>query len=301
MKILSFAHFSASALTAFAAIALAPAGARAEAGAPVVLWPDGAPGAAGAEEQDIPTLTPYPAPAGKPTGAAVIVFPGGGYHGLAPHEGKPIAEWLNELGINAYVLKYRLAPRYKHPSMLQDAQRAIRTVRARGKEWGVDPKRVGILGFSAGGHLVTTAGTHFDDGDPKAADAVERESSRPDAVIAIYPVVTMKDWGHSGSREGLIGNPAPPELVALLSNEDQVTDKTPPMFLVHGADDAGVAARNSMELAMSLARAKVPYELHVFEHGKHGFGIGRGVPGEPDWTDLGRKWLERQKFTGGEN
>src|SRR5215204_5851378 len=195
---------------------------------PIILWPQGAPGALGREPADVPTLTPYLAPKERATGAAVVVCPGGGYQHLADHEGRPVAEWLNSVGVTAFVLKYRLGPRYRHPSMLQDAGRAVRTVRARAAEWGLDPERVGVLGFSAGGHLASTAGTHFDAGRPDAADPVERVSSRPSVMILIYPVITMRERTHAGSRRNLLGEEPAPELVALLSNEEQVTKETPP-------------------------------------------------------------------------
>src|SRR6266852_2127085 len=173
---------------------------------PIVLWPAGAPGAVGQEPADIPTLTPYPALKEKATGAAFIVCPGGGYGHLAEHEGRPVAEWLNTLGITAFVLKYRLGPRYHHPAPLQDAGRAIRTVRARASEWNIDPKRIGILGFSAGGHVASTIGTHFDSGKPDASDPIERVSSRPDLMILIYSVITMGEFTHAGSRRMLLGD-----------------------------------------------------------------------------------------------
>src|SRR5437870_347316 len=189
---------------------------------PIILWPNGAPGAVGKEPNDVPTLTPYFPAKGKTTGAAIIVCPGGGYTHLADHEGRPVAEWLNNLGITAFVLKYRLGPRNHHPAPLQDAARAIRTVRARATEWNIDPKRIGILGFSAGGHVASTIGTHFDSGKPDASDPIERVSSRPDLMILIYPVITMREFTHAGSRRMLLGDNPSSDLVALLSNEEQV-------------------------------------------------------------------------------
>ncbi len=178
--------------------------------APIVLWPGGAPGALGNEPGDIPTLTPYLPAKEKATGAAIIVCPGGGYQHLADHEGRPVAEWLNSIGITAFVLRYRLGPRYHHPAPLQDAARAIRTVRARAAEWKVDPERLGILGFSAGGHLASTIGTHFALGKDDAPDPIERVSSRPNLMILIYPVITMKQQTHAGSKNNLLGrDPAP--------------------------------------------------------------------------------------------
>src|SRR5437016_14589050 len=185
---------------------------------PILVWPAGAPGSLGNEPGDIPTLTPYLPPKEKATGAAVIVCPGGGYTHLAEHEGGPVAEWLNSIGVTAFVLKSRLGPRYHHPAPLQDAARAIRTVRARATEWNIDSKRIGILGFSAGGHVASTIGTHFDSGKSDAFDPIERVSSRPDLMILIYPVITMREFTHAGSKRMLLReNPA--ELVALLSNE----------------------------------------------------------------------------------
>src|SRR5437870_6888064 len=180
---------------------------------PIILWPNGAPGAVGKEPIDIPTLTPYLAPKEKATCAAVIVCPGGGYSHLADHEGRPVAEWLNTLGITAFVLKYRIGPRYHHPAPLQDAARAIRLVRARVKEWGLDPERIGILGFSAGGHLASTAGTHFDSGKPDSSDPIERVSSRPNLMILIYPVITMREFTHAGSKRMLLGENSSADLV----------------------------------------------------------------------------------------
>jgi acetyl esterase/lipase len=195
----------------------------------VLLWPEGAPGALGTEAVDKPKITIYRAPADKATGGAVVVCPGGGYQVVAAdHEGKQVAEWLNSLGVSAFVLQYRLGPRYHHPAPLQDAKRAIRLVRSRAKEWGVDPKRVGILGFSAGGHLASTAATHFDDGRPDAADPVERQGSRPDFAVLCYAVISLYDpVAHAGSRRNLLGDPADPALVELLSNE-RPSSGTPP-------------------------------------------------------------------------
>jgi acetyl esterase/lipase len=191
------------------------------------LWPEGAPGALGKEDKDIPTLTPYWPDPGKATGAAIVICPGGGYGGLAPHEGVQYARFLNEYGIAGFVLKYRLGPAgYRHPAMLQDAARAVRTVRARAGEWKLDPKRVGIMGSSAGGHLASTLLTHFDAGKPDAADPIERQSSRPDLGILCYAVISFGEFGHRGSMNNLLGKDPSPELVRELSNELQVTKDT---------------------------------------------------------------------------
>jgi acetyl esterase/lipase len=263
---------------------------------PVVLWPGGAPGAVGNEPVDIPTLTPYLPPKDKMTGAAIIVCPGGGYTHLADHEGGPVAEWLNSLGVTAFVLKYRLGPRYHHPAPMQDAARAIRIVRARAAEWGLDPQRIGILGFSAGGHLASTAGTHFDSGNPNAADPIERVSSKPNLMILIYPVITMRDKTHAGSRKSLLGDNPGPELVALLSNDEQVTKETPPAFLVHTSNDEAVPVENSLLFVNALRRASVPFEFHLYERGPHGFGLGGKDPILATWPDRCAGWLRLHGF-----
>ena len=242
-----------------------------------LLWPGGAPGAVGTEEADRPSLTPWPAPADKANGAAVVVCPGGAYGFLAAdHEGKQVAGWLNSFGVSAFVLKYRLAPRYHQPAPLQDAQRAIRMVRAAAREWNVDTRRIGIMGFSAGGHLASTAGTHFDDAQGPTADAIDRCSSRPDFMILIYPVITMDlKYTHRGSRNNLLGPDPDANLVERYSNEKQVTAATPPTFLVHTTGDTVVPAENSIQFYLALRQAKVPAELHVYEKGNHGFGLAK--------------------------
>src|SRR5688572_12312241 len=202
------------------------------------LWADKAPGALGSGENDITTLTVFPPAAGKATGAAIVVCPGGGYGDLAQHEGKDYAVWLADHGITAFVLKYRLGTHgYRHPRMLEDAARAVRTVRAKATKWSVDPKRIGIMGSSAGGHLASTLLTHFDAGDAKAADETDRQSSRPDLGILCYPVITLGEKTHGGSKKNLLGENPSEELVRLLSNELQVTTQTPPTFLWHTAED----------------------------------------------------------------
>lgn len=259
-----------------------------------LLWPGGAPGALGEEAVDKPKITVYLAPKEKATGAAVVICPGGGYRVVAAdHEGRQVAEWLNSLGVSAFVLQYRLGERYRHPAPLQDAQRAIRMVRSRAKEWGVLPGRVGILGFSAGGHLASTAATHFDDGQPGAADPVERESSRPDFAVLCYAVISLYDPpAHSGSRRHLLGEPADPALVELLSNERQVTPRTPPTFLWSTADDTAVPVENSILFFQALRRAGVGAALHVFPHGKHGLGLAPGDPVVSQWPALCARWME---------
>ena len=261
----------------------------------IKLWPSGAPGALGSSPDDIPTLTPF-LPKEKVNGSAVIVCPGGGYQHLADHEGKPVAEWLTSIGITAFVLKYRIGPKYHHPAPLQDAARAVRLVRAHASEWKIDPKRIGVLGFSAGGHLASTIGTHFDSGQPDAADAIDRMSSRPDLLVLIYPVITMGEFTHAGSKKQLLGDNPTPDMVKLLSNEEQVTKETPPTFLVHTANDEAVNVENSLRFVEALRRVGVPFELHVYERGKHGFGLAPDDPILSTWPARAADWLRLQGF-----
>jgi acetyl esterase/lipase len=263
------------------------------------LWPGDAPGALGKAAKDVPTLTPF-LPA-NPSGAAVVVCPGGGYGMLAGHEGKDYALWLNRLGVTVYVLKYRLgSDGYRHPSMLFDAARAIRTVRARAKEWGIDPKKIGIMGSSAGGHLASTAVTHFDSGNANSSDPIEKASSRPDFGILCYAVISMGPVGHSGSKENLLGKNPDPKLVEDLSNELRVTAQTPPCFVWSTADDPVVPVENSLLFVEACRKFKVPVELHVYESGPHGIGL----TGPPDsdklhpWTHELARWLRSHDWAG---
>jgi acetyl esterase/lipase len=266
----------------------------------VLLWPEGAPGALGTEPADRPKLTIYRAPAASANGTAVVVCPGGGYRTLASeHEGKQVAEWLNTLGVSAFVLQYRVGPRYRHPAPLQDAQRALRLVRSRARDFAIDPARVGILGFSAGGHLAATTGTHFDDGVAGAADPIERMGSRPDFMVLAYPVMSfVAPFAHGGSRQSLLGDAPDPALVVLLSNETQVTARTPPAFLFHTADDATVPVENSLAFFEALKKAGVPAELHVFPHGRHGVGLAPRDPVLSQWPRLCASWLRGMGFLG---
>jgi len=271
-----------------AALPLAPAELKVE-----LLWPNGAPGAAGNEDADRPTLSVYlPAPE-TAVRTGVVVCPGGGYRNLAmDHEGKQIAQWLNSLGVAAFVVKYRLGPRYRHPAPLQDAQRAIRTVRLRAQEFGVAPDRIGIWGFSAGGHLASTAGTHFDAGNPEASEPLERVSSRPDFMILAYPVISFTtEYTHRGSRTNLLGEHPDPQLVELLSNEKQVTPQTPPTFLFHTTADTGVPPENSILFYLALRKAGVPAEMHIYERGKHGVGLAPTDPVLSTWAGRLADWL----------
>jgi acetyl esterase/lipase len=267
--------------------------ARAQTPSPVPLWPNGAPAALGKEDKDIPTLTPYLPDPAMATGAAMVILPGGGYGGLAAHEGKGYADWLVSKGVAGFVVKYRLGSHgYRHPCMLQDAARAVRMVRANSAQYKIDPKRVGIMGSSAGGHLASTLLTHFDAGQPEAADPIERQSSRPDLGILCYPVISMGPLTHQGSKNNLLGNDPAPELVKLLSNELQVSKDTPPCFLWHTWEDKGVKVENSLEFAAALRRAGVPFDLHVYQKGGHGMGLGNGHP----WTADCIFWLKAQGF-----
>jgi acetyl esterase/lipase len=258
-----------------------------------MLYPGPAPGAVGTEEADIPRLTIWLAEPGKSVGTAVVVCPGGGYGTLAmDHEGKQIAEYLNKQGISAFVLKYRLGPRYRHPAPLQDAQRAIRTVRSRASEFGVSPNRVGIWGFSAGGHLASTAATHFDGGKPDSKDSVERVSSRPDFAVLAYPVISFTtEYVHKGSRRNLLGDTPETMLVESLSNEKQVTKETPPTFLFHTNEDSGVPPENSVLFYLALRKAGVPAEMHIYEKGRHGVGLAPADPVLSSWADRLADWF----------
>lgn len=266
---------------------------------PVRLWTEAAPGALGTEPKDIPTLTPFLPEVGRSSGAAVVVCPGGGYGGLADHEGTDYALWLNQQRVAAFVLKYRLGSNgYRHPVMLQDAARAVRLVRARAADWGVDPKRVGIMGSSAGGHLASTLVTHFDAGKPGDPDPVERQSSRPDLGILCYPVITMGEFTHGGTRQNLLGPNPTPEWIENLSNERQVTAQTPPCFIWHTWEDSGVAVENSLQFASALRRARVPFDLHVFEKGRHGIGLADKPPFEHThpWARDCAFWFKERGF-----
>jgi acetyl esterase/lipase len=264
---------------------------------PIPLWTGEVPDALGKEDKDIPTLTPYLP--GKPAGSAIVVCPGGGYGGLAPHEGPDYANWLTHHGITAFVLKYRLGSHgYRHPAMLQDAARAVRLVRARAADWNLDPNRIAIMGSSAGGHLASTLLTHFDEGKPDAKDPIDRQSSRPNLGILCYPVITMGPSTHQGSKNNLLGTNAPPDLVKLLSNETQVTLNTPPCFIWHTWEDKAVKVENSLEFAAALQRSGVPFDLHVYQHGRHGIGLADKPPFKNvhPWAHDLLFWLKAQGF-----
>jgi acetyl esterase/lipase len=259
------------------------------------LWDRLAPGAVGDDDADVPTLTLFRPE--RPSGCAMIVCPGGGYDHLAAHEGEPVARWLNTLGVTGFLLKYRHGPRYRHPAPLQDVSRAVRLLRSRADEWKLKADHIGVLGFSAGGHVASTVATHFDDGDRQSEDAVERASSRPDVSVLSYPVITLlPPFAHKGSPRNLLGEGATEEQLRSLSNELHVTPRTPPTFLFHTADDASVPVENCFMYASALRRANVSFELHVYEHGRHGVGLAGDDPILRTWTDRCAGWLARHGF-----
>lgn len=258
------------------------------------LWKEEMPGRIEGNDFE-PTFNIFLPDPEKNTGAAIVICPGGGYGGTAiDHEGWQVADWLNQNGIAAFVLDYRLGGRgYKHPAPMHDAQRAIRTVRARAEEFRVDPHKIGILGFSAGGHLASTAVTHFDAGDPNAKDPIDRVSCRPDFGVLCYPVIVFDEKGvtHFGSQYNLLGQDAPKELVDSLSNEKQVTKETPPCYIWSSTGDTGVPPENSVQFYLAMRKAGVPAELHIFEQGEHGKGLATGMVGMRYWPELCIEWL----------
>lgn len=265
--------------------------------APLPLWPSPAPGALGQKPQDTPSLTAYLPDADKRNGSSMLILPGGGYGGLASHEGKGYAEWLVAQGVTCYVLQYRLGSHgYRHPRMLEDAARGLRTVRAWARRDGLDPSRIGIIGSSAGGHLASTLLTHFDSGKPDDADLIERESSRPDLGILCYPVITLGEFTHQGSKHNLLGEKPPADLVQFLSNEKQVTAQTPPCFIWHTAEDGAVPVENALLFAAALRKAGVPFDLHIYEKGGHGLGLPSQNKNAPPWDADLLYWLGKRKF-----
>jgi acetyl esterase/lipase len=283
------------------AVAQQPAPLPIRDGQVIPLWTGAAPGALGTDEADIPVITvflPRTVAAGTP---AVIVCPGGGYVRLADnHEGRQVASFLNSLGVAAFVLRSRLGPRYHHPVELGDVQRAIRLVRARATAWNLDPARIGIIGFSAGGHLAMTASTMADGGNSGAADPIERVSSRPDYAVLGYPVISMTEaWTHQGSKTALLGASPDASLAAQLSGERAVTKDTPPTFLFHTNADTTVPPENSIYYYLALRRASVPAELHIFEKGPHGVGLANDDDALSEWSTLLANWLRTRGIIGG--
>jgi acetyl esterase/lipase len=258
----------------------------------VLLWPDGAPGAIGSTDADKPSIDVY-LPEKSASGTGVLVVPGGGYQFLAlDHEGSQVAQWLVERGIAAFVLHYRIGPRYHYPAPIQDGQRAMSYVRSHAADYGIKPDRIGIWGFSAGGHLAGAVTTHFDSGQPDATDPIERVTDRPDFAILAYGVLSMEaEITHPGSRMNLLGANPDPVLVEQFTNAKQVTRDTPPCFLFHTADDKVVPVLNSVNFYLALQRAGVPAELHIFEHGDHGAGLGQKDPQLRKWPELLEGWM----------
>jgi acetyl esterase/lipase len=263
----------------------------------IPLWSGKTPGALGDAPEDIPTLTIQMPPNTAGPMTAVIVAPGGGYRTLSMNkEGRIPATYLNSLGIAAFVLKYRLGPKYRHPIELGDMQRAIRLVRSRAAEWHIAPDRVGVMGFSAGGHLASTASTHFDTGRPGAADAIDRVNSRPDFAILGYPVISLSEpWTHQGSRSMLLGEQAD-ALARGLSTDTKVTAETPPTFLFHTNADTTVPVENSIHYFLALRKAGVPAEMHIFKDGAHGAGMPMNDAALSEWPKVLANWMRASGF-----
>ena len=264
----------------------------------IPLWTGAAPGALGSDDTDVPAITVYLPRTVAPNTPAVVICPGGSYRALASnHEGRQVASYLNSLGVAAFVLRYRLGPRYHHPIELGDAQRAIRLLRSHAADWRLDPARIGIVGFSAGGHLAMTASTKFDAGNTAASDPIDRLSSRPDFSILGYPVISMtEEWTHKGSRTMLLGENFDPELAKSLSGEKAVTKETPPTFIFQTTEDTVVPAENAVHYYLALRKAAVPAEMHVFEKGPHGVGLANDDAALSEWSKLLANWLRVRKL-----
>ncbi len=263
-----------------------------------LLWPEGAPLAKGDNSEDQPTLTLYNPGEKLKNGCSVVICPGGGYWKIAmDHEGIEVAKWLNAHGITAFILKYRKAPDYQHPAPMLDVKRAIRWVRFHAADFQIDPNKIGILGFSAGGHLASTASTHFDHGDSEASDPIDRRSSRPNFSILLYPVISFTtEYTHQGSKRNLLGENPDSKLVKQFSNELQVKEETPPAFLMHASGDTGVPAENSILYYMALRKMNIPAEMHIFEKGGHGFGLAPEDPVLSQWPGLCIQWMKSREL-----
>lgn len=260
----------------------------------IPLWENDVPGYETVLPRHIPVLVPYLLDDNQ-VHPAVIVFPGGGYRMKASHEGEPVALWLNQIGLSAFVLDYRVYP-YQHPYPMLDGQRAVKMVRANAEDFKVKPDQIGVLGFSAGGHLASTVGTHLESGIPSGSDPVDQVSSRPDALILCYPVITFYSNRHIGSMETLLGEDPPDDLRRSLSNELQVSSKTPPTFLFHTANDTAVPVENSLLFAQALSAYDIPYELHIFPDGAHGVGLADADFQLKNWTRLCEIWFKKIGF-----
>jgi acetyl esterase/lipase len=264
----------------------------------IPLWTDRAPGAVGDDDLDKPSITVYMPPNTTGPMTAVIIAPGGAYARLSMNlEGRAPANYFNSMGMAAFVLKYRLGPRYHHPIEMSDAQRAIRMVRARAAEWHIAPDHIGIMGFSAGGHLAATVSNHFDSGNANAADPIDRLSSRPDFAILCYPVISMTEaWAHGGSKTNLLGEHPPEDLARGMSMETQVTAQTPPTFIYQTSADTTVPAENAVAYYLALRKAGVAAEMHIFRNGPHGTGLGMTDPALSEWPRLLMNWMRVSGF-----
>jgi acetyl esterase/lipase len=265
------------------------------------LWPNGAPDAKGTDPGDKPTITYFLPDKDKATGTAVLICPGGGYGFLASgHEGDSVAKWFNSFGVAGFVLKYRHAKSgagYSHPVPLNDAQRAMQIIRGKAQELNISPDKIGVLGFSAGGHLAASLGTHYNNGKKDSDDPIERINCRPDFMILIYPVITMNfPFTHQGSRENLLGKNPDQKLVDLMSNELQIDPETPPTFLVHTTEDSVVPVENSIMFYSALIKHHVQAEMHIFLKGNHGFGLGNKDAENSSWPELCNHWMKAMNY-----
>jgi len=284
-----------TALTLIYALLLVPLAALHAADTPIPIWPQGAPGALGTTEKDSPTLTPYLPD--TPSGAAMLIIPGGGYGRIYEGQAEPFALWLNEQGIAAFVLRYRLGTSgYRYPSQLQDAVEAMRQIREQAAKWKIDPHRIGAMGFSAGGHLLTTLLNRPEDGEVPGADTQGRASPRPDIAIVCYPVISMIAKPHQNSLKNLIGDAPGEELLIKTSSERQVRRGLPPVFLWQTNEDKVVSVEHSLLYAAALREHGIPHELHIYQHGKHGTGL---IGTEHPWFGDLLFWLRAHGFVAG--
>ena len=266
---------------------------------PIRLWNGAAPESLGDGKNDQPTIQRFSPAEEDQTGTAIVILPGGAYGHLAMgHEGRQIAEWLNESGVHAFICDYRHRGKgYGHPAPMLDAQRAIRTIRANAKQFGIDPSKIGVIGFSAGGHLASTICTHYDAGDADSDDIIEQQSSRPDFAILCYPVISMgTSFTHKGSQRNLFGKNAAKKTLQKFSNHQHVTENTPPTFLWHCSDDKVAHPKNSIVYFQALLAAGVPAEIHVYEKGGHGIGLATEKPGVQNWGAVCVDWMARRKL-----
>jgi acetyl esterase/lipase len=284
-----------TAITLIYALLLVPLAALHAADTPIPIWPQGAPGALGTTEKDSPTLTPYLPD--NPSGAAMLIIPGGGYGRIYEGQAEPFALWLNEQGIAAFVLRYRLGTSgYRYPSQLQDALEAMRQIREQAAKWKIDPHRIGAMGFSAGGHLVTTLLNRPEDGEVPGADTTGRASPRPDLAVVCYPVISMIAKPHQNSLKNLIGDAPGEELLIKTSSERQVRPGLPPVFLWQTNEDKVVSVEHSLLYAAALREHGIPHELHIYQHGKHGTGL---IGTEHPWFGDLLFWLRAHGFVAG--